>query len=215
MEREAGWQVIDQQRLRVIEVLTRLRPEDWQAPSLCAGWTVRDVASHLSLAALAPPVGTMIRTLIQARGDFDRSIDLMTRRRAAAKSDDDIIEDLRSIVGSRKLAPTTKWRDPLIDILVHSQDLARPLGLVIATPVDAAVEAAEWAWQRGAPFWPARRLGEVRLVADDADWQRGAGAEIRGPVESLLLLSTGRRSVLADLSGPGIDRLRHQQTTAG
>ncbi len=215
MDQDTGWRVIDEQRARVADVLTGLAPEDWATASWCSGWTVREVASHLSLAARTPGPVTMVRTLIEARGDFDRFIDLSTRRRAAGKSETEIIDDLRSIVGSRKLAPTTKWRDPLLDILVHTQDLARPLGLVLPAPTEAAAEAADWAWSRGAPFWPTRRLAGVRLNATDVDWSRGSGAEVRGPVEALLLLSTGRRGVLTELTGDGVERLRSAPPTTG
>ena len=71
-------------------------------------------------------------------------------------------------------------------------------------PIDAARTAAEWAWQRGFPFSPARRFRGIRMIADDIDWSRGDGEEMRGPMTSLLLLSTGRRSALADVRGPGL-----------
>jgi len=55
--------------------------------------------------------------------------------------------------------------------------------------------AADWAWRRRFPFFPARRLRGFRLVAEDVDWSRGSGEEISGPVASLLLLSpAGRRA---------------------
>ena len=60
--------------------------------------------------------------------------------------------------------------------------------------------AADWAWTRRFPFFPAWRLRGLRLVADDIDWSRGDGLELRGPVESLLLVTTGRPAGLAVLS---------------
>jgi len=32
---------------KLIELLTSLAPEEWARPTVCAGWTVKDVASHL------------------------------------------------------------------------------------------------------------------------------------------------------------------------
>ena len=55
------------------------------------------------------------------------------------------------------------------------------------------------------PFFPAWRLRGLRLVASDAAWERGDGLELRGPVESLLLVSTGRPAGLAGLDGPGLE----------
>jgi len=31
----------------LIELLASLRPEDWEQPTVCDGWTVKDVALHL------------------------------------------------------------------------------------------------------------------------------------------------------------------------
>jgi hypothetical protein len=45
----------------------------------------------------------------------------------------------------------------------------------------------------------------VRLLATDADWSAGAGAELRGPIRMLLLMLTGRTmTALPHLSGPGV-----------
>lgn len=45
---------------------------------------------------------------------------------------------------------------------------------------------------------------QVTLVADDADLRLGSGPELRGPALALLMLLTGRRHALTDLSGPGL-----------
>jgi hypothetical protein len=145
----------------------------------------------------------VLREALQARGNFDRMIHDSAVRRAA-RSTDRIVADLRGIIGSRRLAPTTFWRDPLIDVLVHGQDMLRPLGRTLVPPPDAARVAADWAWQRRFPFFPARRFRGIRMVAEDVEWCRGHGAELRGPIGSLLLVSTGRAAGLTELWGPGL-----------
>jgi uncharacterized protein (TIGR03083 family) len=207
MDKESSWTVIDSQRTAIADLLDRLAPHEWDTPSLCEGWTVRDVAAHLSMAATAG-TAEVLRYVVRARGNFDRMILESAVDRARERSTAQIVADLRGIVGSRKLAPGTFWRDPLIDVVVHGQDLARPLGRALDPPVEASRTAAEWAWLRRFPFFPARRLRGLRLVADDTDWVRGAGLDLRGPVLSLLLVSTGRRSGLAELDGPGLDLAR-------
>ncbi len=149
---------------------------------------------------------------MRARGNFDRMIHDSAVDRARQRPTEQIVADLRSIVGSRKLAPGTFWRDLLLDILIHGQDIARPLGLTLHPPTDASRAAAEWAWQRRFPFFPARRLRGLHLMAEDVDWTRGTGAELRGPILSLLLDSTGRPAGLLELSGPGLDTARHLMT---
>jgi hypothetical protein len=47
----------------------------------------------------------------------------------------------------------------------------------------------------------------LRLVATDIDWSTGNGADVRGPIESLIMAMAGRKVALADLTGDGVDTL--------
>jgi uncharacterized protein (TIGR03083 family) len=212
VDKDTSWRIIDEHRVAVADLLETLTPEQWASPSLCQGWTVRDVAAHLSVAATAH-AREVLGYVVRARGNFDRMIHDSAVDRARQRPTEHIVADLRSIVGSRKLAPGTFWRDPLLDIVIHGQDITRPLGLPLHPPTNASRTAAEWAWQRRFPFFPARRLRGLRLVAEDIEWTRGNGAVLRGPVLSLLLISTGRPAGLHELSGPGLDSARHLMTT--
>ena len=42
------WALVDDQRRRTIALLGSLSPADWDAPSLCSDWTVKDVVGHLA-----------------------------------------------------------------------------------------------------------------------------------------------------------------------
>ena len=203
MDKDAGWRLVDERRVVVVEILDGLEPQQWSTSSLCAGWTVRDVGAHLSIAATSS-VSEVLPWVLKSRGSFDRMIRDSAIDRARRPTDV-IVSDLRGIVGSRKLAPSTFWRDPLLDVIVHAHDIARPLGITVAAPVEAALTAIDWAFLRRFPFFPAWRLRGLRLVASDAAWERGDGLELRGPIESLLLVSTGRPAGLAELDGPGLE----------
>lgn len=207
--RDESWRVIDAVRAEVADLLDDLTAAQRRMPSLCDAWTVRDVGAHLSMAALASN-SFVIKSAARQGFRFNPVIREGTLAWSRDLSDAQVSGNLRSLVGSRKLAPTTMWRDPLIDALVHAQDIARPLGATVTAHPEAAVTAADWAWDRtfGFPFFASRRLRGLRLVATDADWARGSGDEVRGPVTSLLLLSTGRRTPYDDLTGPGADRAR-------
>lgn len=201
MDRDEGWRTIDEHRVAISDLLGTLTPEEWATPSLCDGWTVRDVAAHLSMAATAS-VGEVMGHFVRARGGYNRMIHDSAVARAQRPTGQ-IIDDLRGIVGLRKLAPTTFWRDPMLDILVHGQDIALPLGRTLPTSPRAAAVAAEWAWRFRFLHVRFRSLRGVHLVADDSSWSRGSGADLRGPVTSLLLLATGRPAGLEATSGPG------------
>jgi hypothetical protein len=51
MDAEATWRHIDQQRADLADFLEALTTDQWDTPSLCAGWTVRDVGVHLTQSA--------------------------------------------------------------------------------------------------------------------------------------------------------------------
>jgi uncharacterized protein (TIGR03083 family) len=211
IDRDAGWAVVDVVRAEVADLLDELTPAQRLGPSLCDAWTVRDVGAHLSLAAMAP-VGFVLRSAARQAFRFDAMIREGTLAWSRGLTDDEVSGNLRALVGNRRLAPTTMWRDPLIDALVHSHDIADPVGAALTPHVEAAATAADWAWSRtlGFPFLPQRRLRGLRLVATDAEWARGDGEEVRGPVTSLLLLSTGRRGSYLELEGPGADEARRR-----
>ena len=49
MHRDQVWTVIDDQRRGLAGLLDELSDDEWRRPSLCPGWTVRDVAAHLTM----------------------------------------------------------------------------------------------------------------------------------------------------------------------
>jgi uncharacterized protein (TIGR03083 family) len=53
MDRDEVWRAIDAERVSLADLLDSLGEQEWEIPSLCAGWRVRDVAAHLTLARTA------------------------------------------------------------------------------------------------------------------------------------------------------------------
>lgn len=193
------WLTIDAERTATADMLAGLTDAEWTYPSLCEGWTVREVAAHLTLAPHTT-VGGAIRDLAKARGSFNRMID-QTARHSARRPTAEIVADLRGIAGSRKLAPGQKLKNSMMDLLVHTQDIALPLGIEHSMPTEAAVVAAEHLWRMGFPFHARRRLAGHRLVATDADWSAGVGTEVSGPIDALVMLLAGRTATLPKLTG--------------
>ncbi|MDQ1541789.1 MAG: hypothetical protein QOH29_2515 [Actinomycetota bacterium] len=51
------WPMIHSERQALADDLAGLRDEQWAMPSLCAGWSVRDVLAHMtSSAKMTPPL---------------------------------------------------------------------------------------------------------------------------------------------------------------
>lgn len=195
------WRVLDGERAGLADLLASLTPEQWTRPSLCEGWTVREVAAHLSL---GPRIGwgVFLVEMVRARGGFDRLV-AGTARREAARPPGELVAELRAASGSRHLAPGQKLADAMMDVLVHGQDIALPLGIDRPMPPEAARVSAEHTWRMGFPFHARKRLRGFRLTATDVSWTAGEGAEIQAPIATLLLVLTGRYTILPGLTGPG------------
>ena len=189
MDRDAIWDCIASQRADLADVLDGLTPQQWTSPSLCEGWKVRDVAAHLTHSHMSPP-----RAMLEATKSGFR-FDPMIRRLAIedSRTQPQIVAALRGMVGSRRKIPGTSDLDPLMDVLVHGQDIAVPLGIDRPMPADAAVEVANHLWRMRFPMKPARRLQGTRLVATDADFAAGEGTEVRAPIRDLVMILADRR----------------------
>jgi uncharacterized protein (TIGR03083 family) len=199
------WRVIDEERTSLAGLLEELTAEEWERPSLCEGWRVRDVAAHLTLAQL--DAGAAAVALVRAGGSFNRMI-RDTAIRQASLPVEEYPRRVRAMVGSRRKAPGVTALEPMLDVIVHGQDITVPLGRSRPVPPAPAAVAASRAWTLNWPFRTRRRLGGMRLVATDADWSVGSGSTVEGPIAALLLLVTGRTARLTELTGPGADQLR-------
>lgn len=194
------------ERAELAELLATLTPQQWQTPSLCEGWRVRDVVAHVLSYEELDPVGLARRF---ARGWF-----LLGRTNAAGLSDyaehspQQLLDVLHRSMRPRGLTAVFGGRIGLLDAMVHQQDIRRPLGLPRDIPAErrrAALDFARIAPPIGTPW----RIRGLRLVATDLDWAAGRGEEVRGPAESLLMAMAGRRGIIDELTGAG------QPTLAG
>lgn len=206
MDTELAWSVIAAERSALASILRDLTPEQWERPSLCDEWSVRDVAAHV-IAWPDTGVGDAVAALVRAGGNYNRMIRDQARRRAARPTPQ-ILADFDRLSGSRRHPPAVGHHEGLVDVLVHTQDIAIPMGLVHPMPLEAARDCATRWWRIGFPFHARHRLRGHRLVADDVEWSRGSGSVVEGPISSLLLLITGRPAALDTLHGDGAEALR-------
>lgn len=206
MDRDQILEWTTAERLGVADLLDDLGDHEWRSASLCPGWTVRDVAAHLTMSTRDRLFDT-IRGVVRARGDFNRMLADQARERAARFAPEELVAQLRETAGSARRMPGSSLLDPLVDALVHGLDIARPLGRRRQPPTPPVLAGLDHV-RRSSFYGGPRRFRGTRLVATDADWSAGAGpAEVRGPAADLLLLATGRPAALPHLSGPGLDRI--------
>lgn len=192
------------ERRELADLLASLSPAQWSAPSLCARWSVRDVAVHVvSYDELPPQV--LAESLV--RGAL--SVDRVNEQRIRAYdhlSPADVVELIRQHARPQGLTAGFGGAIAVTDGLIHQQDIRRPLGLPRSIPHDRLRLALDFAHKaptiRG--FWTVRGL---RMTATDLDWSVGDGPEVRGPGEAVLMAMAGRRHALHDLTGPGLPLL--------
>ncbi len=200
------WDAVGVMRLSVADFLQTLASEEWEKPSLCAGWRIRDVAGHLSLVSTIT-TWEMIAASPRAGFDPNRVNTLLARRYGSAEPTT-IIGRIRDHAGDRGTARALDTRNPLFDLIVHSQDIALPLGREFAVPVEYSRAGLDRVWQMGWPFRAQRRLGHLALSATDTTWSVGTGPQVSGTALTLLLLLTGRSTIAAPrLHGPGTSAL--------
>jgi uncharacterized protein (TIGR03083 family) len=197
MDSQAVWQHIDRERSWLADLLESLPRASWEQPSLCRGWSVRDVGAHLTFshARMRDVAWPAVRSGFR----YNATIQYAARR--SPLNQEEIVATLRGFVGSRRTAPFVTEMEPLLDVLVHAQDICLPLGIDHPMPVDAAVAAAERVLSLRGPMRLWEPPAEVRLVATDADWAYGEGPVVQAPMRSHLLTLTGRRPVSFD-GGP-------------
>lgn len=193
MDSDTIWHNVDEQRGQLADLLDTLEPQQWSTPSLCAGWTVREVAIHITQSHAS--FGEMLPAALKSGFRFDATV-----RRAALDDPAEpaaITARLRAMAGSRKRPPMTKEVDPLLDVLIHTQDICIPLGIDRPMPADAAAVVANRLWHMKFPFAPQRDLPGYRFVATDADFTVGPewGARREAPIHDLVLMFARRRDV--------------------
>jgi uncharacterized protein (TIGR03083 family) len=211
MEHSDVWTAIDDQRRALVHLLEDLSGEEWRQPSLCEGWTVRQVAAHLALQNTTWPAMPRAVPDLVRHGGMNGAIHAMACRHAELPVEV-LVGEIRDRIGVWRPLPTVTFRETAIDYLVHGQDIAVPLGRTLPMPPGLAVVAADRVWSRSRMFHARTKLAGYRLVAGDAPWAAGQGQEVSGPIGALLLLLTGRPAALPQLSGPGLAGLRELVT---
>jgi uncharacterized protein (TIGR03083 family) len=199
-------EMIAHERRSLADTLSGFDTRQWTAASLCRGWSVHDVAAHL----LMPLVTSLPRLLVAMTASgfsFDRANVRLTAA-VARRSNDQIVLGLREHADDRFKPPGMGFDAPLTDVIVHGQDIRRPLGIQHAIDPEHLQRSLTFVAGKSQGFVPKGLTDGIRFEATDLDWSAGDGAVARGPGEAILLTMTGRRIAVVDLVGPGVDTLR-------
>jgi uncharacterized protein (TIGR03083 family) len=188
--------------LDLAERLAGLDDTQWNSPSLCALWRIRDVLAHLTAGAEgAFGAGAIVGGLLRHGFNYNRwvAVDGQGRGRQDPRV---VLQALRNAAAQRP-APTGARRvTALAHVLIHGQDMCRPLGITRHLPEAHLVPVADFV-TTSFIFRAKKRIAGFTLTATDMDWSHGHGPEVLGPAEALVMMMAGRLAALDDLSGEG------------
>ena len=94
----------------------------------------------------------------------------------------------------------------VVEIVVHGEDIRRPLGIDHAYPTTSIAEAVSHLLGDRSSGGK-KRLKGLTLAATDVEFSIGDGPLVEGPALALLLAASGRSARLDELSGPGASQL--------
>ncbi|WP_432588579.1 maleylpyruvate isomerase family mycothiol-dependent enzyme [Streptomyces sp. HD1123-B1] len=192
------------ERGEMADLLDGLSAGQWDAPSLCAGWRVREVAAHMSL-GFRYSLPKVLLELVKARGGLHRMTDRTARKDAATATTAELATWLRENAHHPWTPPVGGFTSALGHDVIHGLDITVALGLDRRVPEDRVRVLLGTVDPKTVKFFGADLTG-VRLRADDLDWTYGTGTLLTGSAQDLLLLAYGRRLPPGRLRGEACER---------
>src|SRR5277367_6149285 len=161
MKSQDIWKHIHGERSHMADTLTGLSADQWRAPSWCEGWSVQEVTGHIVAAAEQTP-GNFYKELLAAGLRFS----VFTERgakRLGALAPDELVRRLRARTSTTNHPPAPVMA-MLGEIVVHGEDIRRPLGVSRHQAPEAALVALADSWNKSNLLIGAKqRIAGLRL----------------------------------------------------
>jgi len=206
------WTLAHSERAALAEELAGLGAEQWRHDTLCGEWDVEQVVAHLTAAASLNQ-WQWLRSMLGARFRPD----VHNQRRLAehcGSTPAETLDRFRAVITSTT-APSQHTPAYLGEVVVHAQDIRKPLGLARTPSIEALTPVADFFAQRNFTVASHTRAADLQLRADDGPFAAGTGPVVTGPTLALVMSMAGRVPYLAELDGPGVPTLRSRlQATA-
>lgn len=179
------------ERERLAALLAGLSPQQWAAPSLCAGWRVREVVAHLTMPYRMASAEEFQAALAAYGMDFDRYADAEAHETTERLGDAELLAVYRDNVRHPWQPPGGGAAGALSHEVIHGLDITEALGLP-TVPAERIAQVLAHAGAKNLAYF-GTDLSGIRLVATDADVRVGDGTPVPAPVKEILLGITGRR----------------------
>ncbi|MFC1433939.1 maleylpyruvate isomerase family mycothiol-dependent enzyme [Streptacidiphilus sp. N1-3] len=203
MDESTLWGLVHAERAALAEDLAGLNQTQWDAGSLCTEFTVREVVAHLTAGASLGPARWMAG-VIRCRFDFDAMVAYRLAQQLGADHNE-TLERFRRAVTSTTKAPIPVAA-VLGEVIVHGEDIRRPLGIRRDYPIATLTRVAEYFHRSNTTVPSGRRARGLRLSATDGPFSAGApdGAPVSGGTLALIMAMAGRSAYGAELTGAGV-----------
>ncbi|MGO4618072.1 maleylpyruvate isomerase family mycothiol-dependent enzyme [Nocardia sp. 2YAB30] len=187
------------ERTDLADLLAGLDGASWDAPTLCAGWRVREVVAHVTM-PFRLSSSRFVLEMIRALGSFDRMADRSARADAVTLTAEDLLKSLWDNIDHPWKPPGGGFAGALSHDVIHGLDITVALGLDRRVPEDRLRLVLDALNRKSVEFFGVDLKG-IELRADDLDFSYGSGAVLSGSAQDLLLVLCGRRLPEGHLSG--------------
>jgi uncharacterized protein (TIGR03083 family) len=204
MAQPSPWPAIHVERAALADDLASLTDAQWDTPSLCPGWSVRQVLGHMTATAKMTP-GAFFAGLAGSGFRFNALSEKKVVEQCEGTPADTLARFREQInATTHPPGPVDSW---LGETVVHSADIRRPLGIAHDYPADVLTRVAGFYMGSNLLIGGKKRAAGLTWHATDTDWRAGSGPEVSGPMLALVLAITGRGAVQSDLTGDGVATL--------
>ncbi len=195
------WDAVRDEMRDLSDRLAELDDEQWNSPSLCAQWRIRDVLAHVTAGAEgAFGAGWVFRNMHRHGFNYNRWV--AADGQVRGQQDPAVILKALGKAAANRNNPPRPVKS-LMHVLIHGQDICRPLCIKRDLPETHLLPVADFVKNDRLIFGAKKRIAGFKLTATDMDWSQGSGPEVTGPAEALVMMMAGRLVALNDLSGEG------------
>jgi uncharacterized protein (TIGR03083 family) len=175
---------------RLADLLDAASPAQWDTPSLCPGWRIREVAAHMTMAARYSEPEFMAE--LQRHGfDFTKLSNEIADRDARLPATQ-LVAGLRSDTMAHWAPPGGGYRGALNHVVIHGLDITVPLGIPRGTDNATMLAILDDLTRGGGHAHFGTAIEGRHLQASDLDWSYGDGPVLRGTAADLALTLCGR-----------------------
>ncbi|MGE0877471.1 MAG: maleylpyruvate isomerase family mycothiol-dependent enzyme [Acidimicrobiia bacterium] len=204
------WESIKTGRETFADYLAALPAAAWSAPSLCEGWTVKDVVAHL-LVVPTKSKGEVFRAFAGSGFNLDKMNAKFVAKIGAEMSTAQMASALRTSAASRSMPPGLKVPGVLNELAVHAADVSEAVGTPFDLPAGDYLACLDHLKGVQPVFGTKKRIAGLTVRTTDAAWSTGSGPIVEGEAKQVLLALAGRKRAFEHLSGDGVASLKSRR----